>query len=285
LIFVCLYRLFPSLIDASIVYRPETLLRWRRHGFRLFRRWKSRRRVGRPVLSADIQSLVRRISRENPLWGAPRIHGELLKLGIEIAQSTVAKYMVRRRGLPSQGWKTFIRDHAPDIAAIDLRSPGGDRRRPGVSAPACPRAPGPPGAVALFAARRCRARATYAVLSASAKAGQADPSTALSAGATASVFASLSTLDAIVVRVVGKALLGDMRAISWICDVIEGRPERCRGDVRASPRRLLSSAHAKNLRPGGWLTDFMSAFLVGITLASADTAKFQIASGRGKAGL
>jgi hypothetical protein len=86
---------------------------------------------------------------------------------------------------------------------------------------------------------------------ASAKAGQADPSTALSAGATASVFASLSTLDAIVVRVVGKALLGDMRAIGWICDVIEGRPERCRGDVRASPRRLLSSARAKNLRPGG----------------------------------
>jgi hypothetical protein len=63
---------------------------------------------------------VRRISRENPLWGAPRIHGELLKLGIEIAQSTVAKYIVRRRGPPSQGWKTFLRNHAPDIAAIDL---------------------------------------------------------------------------------------------------------------------------------------------------------------------
>jgi len=63
---------------------------------------------------------VRRISRENPLWGAPRIHGELLKLGIEIAQSTVAKYMVRRRGPPSQGWKTFLCNHAPDIAAIDL---------------------------------------------------------------------------------------------------------------------------------------------------------------------
>jgi transposase InsO family protein len=67
-----------------------------------------------------IRSLVRRISRENPLWGAPRIHGELLKLGIEIAQSSVAKYMVRRRGPPSQGWKTFIRNHTPDIAAIDL---------------------------------------------------------------------------------------------------------------------------------------------------------------------
>jgi transposase InsO family protein len=120
LIFVCLYRLFPSLIDASIVFKPETLLRWHRRGFRLFWRWKSQRVVGRPALPADIRSLVRRISRENPLWGAPRIHGELLKLGIEIAQSTVAKYMVRRRGPPSQGWKTFLCNHAPDIAAIDL---------------------------------------------------------------------------------------------------------------------------------------------------------------------
>jgi hypothetical protein len=97
LIFLSLYRLFPSLLDASIIFRPETLLRWHRTGFRLFWRWKSRRRVGRPALPADIRSLVRRISRENPFWGAPRIHGELLKLGIEIAQSTVAKYMVRAR--------------------------------------------------------------------------------------------------------------------------------------------------------------------------------------------
>jgi transposase InsO family protein len=120
LIFVCLYRLFPSLLDASIIFKPETLLRWHRIGFRLFWRWKSRRRVGRPAVSTDIRSLVRRISRENPLWGAPRIHGELLKLSIEIAQSTVAKYMVRRRGPPSQGWKTFLGNHAPNIAAIDL---------------------------------------------------------------------------------------------------------------------------------------------------------------------
>jgi transposase InsO family protein len=120
LIFVCLYRLFPSLLDASIIFKPETLLRWHRTGFRLFWRWKSRRRAGRPSVSADIRSLVRRISRENPLWGAPRIHGELLKLGIEIAQSTVAKYMVRRRGPPSQGWKTFLRNHTSHIAAIDM---------------------------------------------------------------------------------------------------------------------------------------------------------------------
>ena len=120
LIFVCLYRLFPSLLDASVIFKPETLLRWHRAGFRLFWRWKSRRRAGRPALSADIRSLVRRISRENPLWGAPRIHGEMLKLGIEIAQSTVAKYMVRRRGPPSQGWKSFLRNHTTHIAAIDM---------------------------------------------------------------------------------------------------------------------------------------------------------------------
>jgi hypothetical protein len=91
LIFVCLYRLFPSLLDASIIFKPETLLRWHRIGFRLFWRWKSRRRAGRPALAADIRILVRRISRENPLWGAPRIHGELLKFGIDVAQSTVSQ--------------------------------------------------------------------------------------------------------------------------------------------------------------------------------------------------
>jgi transposase InsO family protein len=96
------------------------LLRWHRSGFRLFWRWKSQRQVGRPAVSTDIRSLVRPISRENPLWGAPRIHGELLKLGIQVAQSTAAKYMVRRRGPPSQGWKTFLRNHAPHIGAIDM---------------------------------------------------------------------------------------------------------------------------------------------------------------------
>jgi hypothetical protein len=120
LIFICLYRLFPSLLDASVIFQPETLLRWHRIGFRLFWRWKSQQRVGRPALAGEVRELIRRISRENPLWGAPRIHGELLKLGIEIAQSTVAKYMVRRRGPPSQGWKTFLRNHAPHIAAVDL---------------------------------------------------------------------------------------------------------------------------------------------------------------------
>jgi hypothetical protein len=96
LIFVWLYRLFPSLLEAAVVFKPETLVRWHRSGFRLYWRCKSRRRVGRPAVPADIRDLVRTISRDNPLWGAPRIHGELLKLGIDIAQSTVAKYMSRR---------------------------------------------------------------------------------------------------------------------------------------------------------------------------------------------
>src|SRR3954468_3704106 len=83
-------------------------------------RWKSRRRVGRPTVSAEIRQLVREMSIANPLWGAPRIHGELLKLGIDIGQTSVAKYMARRLRPPSQGWKTFLRNHADGIAAIDL---------------------------------------------------------------------------------------------------------------------------------------------------------------------
>jgi hypothetical protein len=75
---------------------------------------------GRPQIETKLRALIRRMSVENPLWGAPRIHGELLKLGFEIAQSSVAKYMLKRRGPPSQGWRTFLRDHAPDIAAMDL---------------------------------------------------------------------------------------------------------------------------------------------------------------------
>ena len=121
LIFVWLFRLFPSLLGAAVIFKPETLVRWHRSGFRLYWRWKSRRRrVGRPAIPTDVRDLVRRMSRDNPLWGAPRIHGELLKLGIDIAQSTVAKYMPRRRGPPSPGWQVFLRNHTAHIAAIDL---------------------------------------------------------------------------------------------------------------------------------------------------------------------
>ncbi len=82
--------------------------------------WKSRSRGGRPPIETDLRLLIRRMNKENPLWGAPRIHGELLKLGLQVAQSTVAKYMVKRRGPPSQGWRTFLRNQAPDIGAIDM---------------------------------------------------------------------------------------------------------------------------------------------------------------------
>ena len=95
-------------------------MRWHRAGFRRYWRWKSCSLGGRPQIGADLRALIRRMSVDNPLWGAPRIHGELLKLGFEVAQSSVAKYMVKRRGPPSPGWRAFLRNHAPDIAAMDL---------------------------------------------------------------------------------------------------------------------------------------------------------------------
>jgi transposase InsO family protein len=117
--FIQLYCWFPSILNVLMLIRPETLVRWHRAGFRCYWRWKSPR-GGRSQIETDLRALIRRMSIENPLWGAPRIHGELLKLGFAIAQSSVAKYMVKRRGPPSQGWCTFLRNHAPEIAAMDL---------------------------------------------------------------------------------------------------------------------------------------------------------------------
>src|SRR5674476_1065907 len=94
--FIQLYRWFPSILTVLAVIRPETLVRWHRAGFRCYWRWKSRSQGGRPLIETDLRALIRQLSMENPLWGAPRIHGELLKLGFEVAQSSVAKYMVRR---------------------------------------------------------------------------------------------------------------------------------------------------------------------------------------------
>src|SRR5205809_5015936 len=119
--FIQLYRWFPSVLKVIAVIRPETLVRWHRAGFRRYWRWKSRSFGGRPQIDAELRALIRRMSVDNPLWGAPRIHGELLKLGFEVAQSSVAKYMVKRSGPPSQGWCTFLRNHAPDIAAMPVR--------------------------------------------------------------------------------------------------------------------------------------------------------------------
>src|SRR6202158_6116344 len=118
--FILLYRWFPSILQVLTIIRPETLVCWHRAGFRRCWRWKSRSLGGRPLIEPELRALIRQMSMENPLWGAPRIHGELLKLGFEVAQSSVAKYMVKRWGPPSQGWLTFLRNHAPDIAAMDL---------------------------------------------------------------------------------------------------------------------------------------------------------------------
>jgi hypothetical protein len=115
-----LYRWFPAVAKVLTIVRPETLARWHRAGFRCYWRWKSRTLGGRPQIDANLRVLIRRISVENPLWGAPRIHGELLKLGFEVARSSVAKYMVKRRGPPSRGWRTFLRNYVQDIAAMDF---------------------------------------------------------------------------------------------------------------------------------------------------------------------
>ena len=121
-LFVWLYRWFPSVLEAVAIVRPETIILWHRAGFRAYWRWRSRNRVGRPKVSAELRTLVGEMSRANPLWGAPRIHGELLKLGFGVAQSTVARYMCRHWRPPSQGWRTFLSNHADGIAAVDLLS-------------------------------------------------------------------------------------------------------------------------------------------------------------------
>jgi hypothetical protein len=119
-LFTWLYRRCPRILDAIKIVRPETIVRWHRKGIAAYWRWKSRPRGGRPRIAKEVRDLIRRMSLENPLWGASKIHGELLKLGIEVAQSTVSIYMVPRRDRPLQSWKTFVRNHMEGIAAIDL---------------------------------------------------------------------------------------------------------------------------------------------------------------------
>src|SRR5260370_25429123 len=120
LVFAGLYRLTPGVLDALRIVGPKTVIRWHRAGFRAYWRGKSRPRGGRPKPPLETRQLIREISLANPLWGAPRIHGELLKLGIDVGQTTVAKYMARGRRPPSQGWKTLLRNHADGISSMDL---------------------------------------------------------------------------------------------------------------------------------------------------------------------
>jgi transposase InsO family protein len=121
LLWVWLSEIWPEWRRALVLVRPETVLRWHRKGFRLYWRWKSRpKRPGRPEISAEIRELILEMHRANPTWGAPRIHGELLMLGVTVAQSTVSKYLPRQRKPPSQGWRTFLRNHLPETVAIDF---------------------------------------------------------------------------------------------------------------------------------------------------------------------
>ena len=121
LFWVWLSRLGPGCLETRAVFKADTLVRWHQQGFRLYWTWKSpRRRGGRPATSAEIRDLIRRLSRENPLWGAPRVHGELQMLGISVSQTTVAMYMIRHRKPPSQTWRTFLDNHATELASLDV---------------------------------------------------------------------------------------------------------------------------------------------------------------------
>jgi hypothetical protein len=107
--------------SALVIVKPETVIAWHRKGFRLFWTRKIRRgRTGRPAVSQEVRDLIRTMSRANPLWDAPRIHGELLKLAIDIGETSVSKYMVRQRKSPSQTWRTFLDNHVQQIVSVDF---------------------------------------------------------------------------------------------------------------------------------------------------------------------
>ena len=117
---VVLSRLWTDWQHALILVKPETVIGWHCKGFKLYWTWKSQNRGGRPRIDAEIRSLIRRMARENPTWGAPRIHGELLKLGFKASEATVSRYMPRRRKPPSQNWRTFLQNHAKDLVSVDF---------------------------------------------------------------------------------------------------------------------------------------------------------------------
>jgi hypothetical protein len=121
LLWVLFSRLLANWRDVLVIVKPEAVIGWHQKGFRLFWTWKSRRqRGGRPPVPREVRDLIHRMSRENPLWGAPRIHGELLKLGIKVSEATVSKYMSHPPKPPSQTWRTFLRNHANCMASMDF---------------------------------------------------------------------------------------------------------------------------------------------------------------------
>jgi hypothetical protein len=119
-LWVVLSRVWTEWRTAPVIVKPETVIAWHRRGFRLWWTWKSRHRIGRPAVPADVRTLIRTMAQANPRWGPPRIHGELLKLGIDVSRATVARYLGRRRHPPSQTWRTFLRNHVGQIVAADF---------------------------------------------------------------------------------------------------------------------------------------------------------------------
>ncbi len=117
---VALRRLWPGWQNVVLMVKPETVIRWHRKGFKLYWTWKSRNRTGRPPIDAEVRMLIRRIARENPTWGAPLIHGELLMLGFEVGEATVSRHMPVRRKPPSRTWRAFLRNHTQDLVSIDF---------------------------------------------------------------------------------------------------------------------------------------------------------------------
>jgi putative transposase len=120
LLWVWLSRIWMEWRSAIVIVRPETVVAWHRRALHQFWTWKSRHRLGRPAVPSSVRMLIRTMSQTNPLWGAPRIHGELLKLGIEVSQASVSKYLVRPRRPPSQSWRTFLANHVHQLVAADF---------------------------------------------------------------------------------------------------------------------------------------------------------------------
>ena len=120
-LWACLAATWRSWRCALIMVQPETVIGWHRKGFGWFWAWKVRHgKPGRPAVPKEVRAWIRKMSRENPLWGAPRIDGELLKLGIDIGETSVSTYLVRRHNPPSQTWRTFLENHVKSMVSVDF---------------------------------------------------------------------------------------------------------------------------------------------------------------------
>jgi putative transposase len=118
-LWVLLSRRWASWTDALIIVKPATVVKWHRAGFRRYWTWRSRRKGGRPAIDPEVRRLIKQMASAN-MWGAPRIHGELLKLGIQISEATVSKYLPRRRKPPSQTWRSFLENHVDTLVSVDF---------------------------------------------------------------------------------------------------------------------------------------------------------------------